>query len=206
MSATDVLTMPWTDIKPPYFDYQLNRYVEDPRCQTTLFSPAGVKQEKLDSIWLKTYPNVSYKNYSSSENMKAMKAVGEQYRLQQYMAKSKFYGNTDDGEKKEKKHVEKIFDDNPRWLLSEANEKEIEKKLNDENSILKPIMTDSGSATFDYESPEGNQVGLVRSSNQSYQAARDKYFIPEQATPDKSADLLQFFKDMADKNPRRKKS
>ena len=149
------------------------------------------KREKIDSDILNNYQNVKF-NGNCNSKKKIIELIKNES-LNRYVQKSKFFSDVDDGEKQQKKAVTKITKTNPRFILDKSNEAELEKDIEDVNSISKQFMQDSGLGVFNYDPPDADQVGIVKSSNQSYTNRRDRFFIPEQK-PNQS--LIDYFKEL----------
>jgi hypothetical protein len=206
--ANTILPQPWNDpYKPDPANQDLNPYIEDVYpCMTILFKPSPTQMgvEKSASSTLKKYQNVRYKGTGDKSNKKLLDVI-QCEKLDRHLEKSKFFSNVDDGEEKNKQAVEKITLDNPRFLADKDAEAELEKNLNNVNSINKRVMEDEGKAEFDYNPPGANQVGIVQESNQSFVRRRDQYFLPPQPPgkqglgaedPTKNVDLMSHFQEI----------
>lgn len=161
-------------------------------------SASDRRTEKKDSNMLKLYNNVQYLGMSRKCSQNKIKMALKSRELDRYMSQSRFFSKTgrDDHESKNRAGVVKNALKNPEFIMNKDLEAEAEAKIHNPNSIAKPYMIDSGTATFDYTPPDADQVGIVKSSNEAYAERRDRYFIPPEAVPDKTGDLLAFFENM----------
>lgn len=178
--ANTILPQPWVDpTRPDPTNISLSPYVAELPVLTRTFTKGDTSQEAIDSEILRQYKGARYKNMGANSKRKLV-ALKRSEELTRYIERSKFFTTVDDGEDTNKAGVETNTFDNPRFLLSKVNEEELESKLNNPNSINKRVMTDTGTGEFQFNPPDADQVGIVRSSNQSFVDRRDMYFIQPQ--------------------------
>ena len=148
---------------------------------------SSTMQSSRDSKWLWHNMNIRYSD--PDKGIPDLLRVEKRLRFNNYAAKSKFFTNTNDGEKKEQKMYEASYKTNPSFIMDKKNVKELEAEVQDVNSLNKTVMEDNGAATFIYDAGTTDQVGIVKSSNKAYAERRDRFFTPEQPRQEELADL-----------------
>jgi len=176
---------PYGVYRPEWSDHALNPTMPWRKCGQSLLSMDA--DEKSTNTAMETAVSKMAAMYAGSVSPKKCGDLAVQESLRRFMAKSSFFNGElaeAKAEAKAKRVFSSVYKGNPEFITSRENDAELDEQLDDPNTINKRLMTDTGAADFDYQSPEKDQIGLVRESNTSYTIARDRYFIPEQGKQD----------------------
>ena len=148
------------------------------------------------SAILKAYPNVRYMGMTQEASNKILFADQEFLRISEELNKNEFFSKPEDGEKENRIADISAQTKNPEFILSKKNDADIDKKLEDRNSIQKRWDIDGGSAVFDYSPEDATQVKMVQDANVNYMQRRDRFFTSPQgsggqATAENQVDIIK---------------
>jgi len=147
------------------------------------FTPDKTSLKEFDrmSAILKAYPNVRYCGMTQEESNQMLFKQQMDIQMIEALNKSSFFSKLEnDGEKENRKATVSTELKNPEFILSKANDRQVDIQLEDTNSIRKRWDVDTGQGVFNYEVEDGNQVKLVEDANTNYIQRRDRFMVPSQ--------------------------